>query len=783
VQILQLSSFPIEQVANLEALEQDLAAWFGARDYGVRLLAYSQAFNMRPAIERVRQSQASTERIAQAVAPLLRAIDAWLAGDGDADPAPVLRQLPPSILAILVEASAAAPALRRLLCGIDYLDGDDERSCWAVLAEALDTLLWRLPWTKETVRLYDAMQQRHLRAATYLLLTWEPPDVSAQSLVTTLRHAFRRPVQPLQALPSVIATPYREQLHRLEPLEAGQPYYALLHSYDMQDVWDAATLHPLLAAPYDVALAIDILTLPRAKAQRLAELAHNAANLVAKDKRLLDMRAERVTHDSQYALHELRHQTLHEIQMAVLVGGATPDELEIHVADIRDRLGPKLRLMRAAGAQGEVLKLFSTTPRARLEAPWKPRTQLSHAVGCLAGIVGLHRTNTTDGIFLGIDAVRRAPIFMDLFKQNQAAHTVILGKTGSGKTVFLNLLAERAAAVGGMQVIGIDSFANGVRVAAALAGATCYAIGLGHTVNILDVVYGQDAEGGWLANQVLHVVGQLALLLGEPGQTPDGKKRYIPRVFSTRERGVLGRVIQELYQSRQTTPETPIAAMPILADLLARLEAEADTVALELAIDLRYLLYGTIRTEATTLTPEGAAFNGATTIDWRFGRDVVYYDFKQVPELLLPFYYLQAIGAIHRYLRQEGRDTRRKIFLEIDEFGYAAQVEAVARLAVEICKTARKYGCGIVLVDQNPLTFLESESGRQIFENASARILFHLDDIAARQVGAALSDLTPAHVAFLPQAQPGECLAVLKNDVYRLNIEMHPLEARAFLGS
>jgi len=42
-------------------------------------------------------------------------------------------------------------------------------------------------------------------------------------------------------------------------------------------------------------------------------------------------------------------------------------------------------------------------------------------------------SDATDGIFLGIDAVRRAPIFMDLFRQNQAAHTVILGKTGYGK--------------------------------------------------------------------------------------------------------------------------------------------------------------------------------------------------------------------------------------------------------------------------------------------------------------------------------------------------------------
>lgn len=783
MQIFRLNSFPIEQVPNLQALELDLAAWFVARDYPVRLLAYSQAFQMKKAIAHIQQAQAGMERIQHAVAPLLRAIDASLGGDSSADPAGALRSIPPHILVILLETFAPTPVIQQLPAGEGSVGVDDDRTRWAMLADAFDMVLWRLPWTKEAIRFYQALEQRHLRAATYLMITWEPPDVSAQSLITTLRHAFRRPVERLDYLPSVLPCAYTEQMRRLEPREADRPYYALLHSYDMQDEWDAATLHPLLASNYDVAIAIDIVTLSRNRAQRLAEMAHNAANLVAKDKKLLDMRAERVTRDAQYALHEMRHQTLHEIQLAVLVGGATPEELEINIADIRDRLGPKLRLMRAAGAQGEVLKLWSTALRTRLEAPWKPRTQLSHAVGCLAGIVGLHRTNATDGIFLGIDAIRRAPIFMDLFKQNQAAHTVILGKTGYGKTVFLNLLAERASAVAGMQVIGIDAFANGFRIEAALAGAKCYAIGLNQIVNILDVVYGHDTDGGWLPNQVLHVVGQLSLLLGEPGQTPDGKKRYIPRAFSTRERGVLGRVIQALYQERHITPDTATRETPILANLLRMLEAEQDAVATELAIDLRYLLYGSIQPAVVELTPEGAAFNGHTTIDWNFNRDVIYYDFKQVPEILLPFYYLQAIGAINRYLRQSGRDTRRKIFLEIDEFGYAAQVEAVARLAVEICKTARKYGCGIVLVDQNPLTFLESESGRQIYENATARILFHLDDMAARQIGAAMSDLTPEHIAFLPQAQPGECLAVIKNDVYRVHVETHPLEARVFMGS
>ncbi|MFV9505970.1 MAG: VirB4 family type IV secretion system protein [Oscillochloridaceae bacterium umkhey_bin13] len=776
MQIIKLTSFPLEQEEDLDGLEQRLAAWFAARDYPCRLLAVSQAFSMRPPINRVRADQASMAQLQMVAAPLFAAIDATLEGRTDHDPSAVLAQLAPAQREVLQTSLAASPRLQALLAD----PGSRPAAAWVPLGDALDRALWRLPWTKEAIRFYEALEQRHLRASSYTLLTWEPPEVSAQALLTTLRHAFGRPAARCDQLPSVIGCAYREHSTRLEPLEPGHPWLAVLHSYDLQGLWDAGTLHPLLATSYDVALAIDIVTLSRA--QRMAELAFNAANLVAGDQRLLDTRAERVTHDAQYALHELRHQTLHEIQLAVLVGGATADELETNVADVRDRLGPRLRMMRAAGAQAEVLRLFSATPRARIEAPWKPRTQLSHAVGCLAGIVGLHRTSATDGIFLGVDAVRRAPVFMDLFKHNQAAHTLVLGKSGSGKTVFINLLAERAAAVAGMQVIGIDAFENGFRVAAALRGAACYAVGLEHTVNILDVVFGEETEGGWLPNQVLHVVGQLALLFGQPGRIAD-RECYLPRAFSTRERGVLGRVVQDLYLAAGVTPATPVTEQPVLADLLALLEQDGGVTARELALDLRYLIYGTEQREATRMTPEGAAFNGPTTIDWNFRSDVTYYDFKQVPAILRPFYYLQAIGAINRYLRLPGRDRRRKIFLEIDEFGYASQVEEVVRLAHDISKTARKYGCGIVLVDQNPSTFLGTETGRQIYEQAAARIFFRLEDTAAREVGAALGDLTPAHLAFLPQAQPGECLAVLKNDVYHVNIEMSPREAEAFMGS
>src|SRR4051812_35904859 len=158
MQILKLNSFPIEQIPNMHALELDLAAWFVARDYPVRLLAYSQAFQMQHAIAHIQQAQAGMERIGQAVAPLLRAIDAFLGDDPTADPTEALREVPPHILALLLETFAPSPMIQQLLTGEELIGVDDDRTRWAMLGDAFDLILWRLPWTKEAIRFYQAME-------------------------------------------------------------------------------------------------------------------------------------------------------------------------------------------------------------------------------------------------------------------------------------------------------------------------------------------------------------------------------------------------------------------------------------------------------------------------------------------------------------------------------------------------------------------------------------------------------------------------------------------------
>jgi len=837
MQILQMTSFPLDRSTSTDPVEERLGNFCYGREFPMRFFAHSTRFPMHEPIARLRADHGATERLYVRVTPLRVAIDNWsravgselaartprrrgaladaeessgddqalvpydAAGDDqalvpqDTDTAPrrfteldltiqlalctplapALATLPGELQAALATA-LALPAELFAACRTGQAAPDQ----WEAFIAAMDRTFWRIPWAQQTAEMYALMEARVLRAVQYHVVTWEPADVSEMAIRVSLSAATQRPVQRATALPAFITGTYRERLRYLEPQTYGEPYLAVLTSYDCAGEWDATLFHELISLPIDSTIAVDVQTLNRNKSQRVAEMAYNAAKLVARDQNLVDLRGEQVVVDARDVLSQLKGQTLHAIQVAILVRGRTLEELEANIITVRDLFGPRLKLMRAAGAQGVTLKIFSTIPLKRIDAPWKPRTQLSKVVGCAVGMVGFHRPNQTRGVFVGVDRNGRFPIFINLFERNQAAHMIIAGMTGFGKTVLLNLLAERAASVGNMQVIGIDAFKNGERVERAVQDCVCFTIGLEHSVNVLDVIYGWESEGGWENNQIMHAVAQIALLLGKPGKNRHEQTVLLPLPLEDGTRGVLSLAVKRLYRMFRVTPDTPTQAMPILSDLIAVLEAMQDPLADGFALRLRYLIYGS-SAATDEKTPEGVTFDAQTTIKWDFTNAIVYYDFKDVPDIWLSFFYLEALNAVWRYARTRPRG--RNIFLMIDEFGHASQNEAVAHAAWVIAKTARKYGLGIVLVDQTMRPFLDTMAGRQIHANAAAHFFFHMQDIEAMEIAEAMSVLTPRNVQFITTSEPGQCLGVIRKDAYEINVECHPKEAHAFLNS
>lgn len=793
--ILKLDSFPVEQVPDAAQFEQGLGGYVADLPFPVRLLAYSRPFAIAPAIARLAAEINDILPLALASNGLLRAVRSLVEQEpGEPHPAEVVQELAPEPLALLQAVLGGVPAFAAAL-DTPWLASE---TAWKALATSLSSILWPLPWLKEQRRFYEELARSQLRSAEYYLVAWPPKGVSADSLVAGLSRATERPVTEISELPAVLRGRYRvdEQRARFVPERPAHPHLAILHAYEANGIWDIGLLHRLMAGSEDVAIAIDIQALTHGRTSFELGVARDAAVAALGRHQSRDPRAERVLGDVDRAISEIGsgRQALHYVHLAVLVSGESAAQLETNVTNVRDVLGLSMRLDRLAGVQGELIKLWSTVQLSQIDAPIN-RVRLpvlSDGVGCLLGVLGYHRSGRTDGILWGIDALRRAPLFYDLFANNQAAHMVVLGKTGFGKTFFLNTIALRAAALG-YRVIMIDAFSNAARMeAAAGAGVSANWITLSSAINILDLAFDPTIEADWIASQVAYVTSQLALLMGTPGVDALGRRCYVPRQFDYGERGVLDLALTTLYE-RWGAPAS-VEDSPRLSDLIAVLDelhaAEAEAgggpKAQLLADDLCEIIYGTARRDADRLNKRGQQLNATSTIDWSFSADISCFDFsavtKDAPELLA-FYYAQAVGSVNRFMRDPARDRNRKTLLIIDEFGFAAQVEAVGRLAGDLAKVARKYAIGVLAVDQNPATFLGSQVGREIIEGAVAKILFHLDDLAAQQMAEAMSVLTPEFVRYLTTARVGECVAVFNNDVYMMRAEPNGYELQALRGS
>lgn len=785
MRIFRLHSIPIGQVLDLDGFERRLGAWFTDLDYPVRLIAVSNTFDMQAPVDKTLQAMQPYRRISTLSRKLLLAIKSYLDEEEGAYAHPS-----EAYWALNEDERDELHAELAHLGFTDELFADPDNAhddLWALLYDELRELTWPLRWLDDRKRFYETLQQRFLRLADYYLITWEPPETNARTIQQTLRRALGRPVEEVQELPPIIRCDYTEQWNgkMLTPEVPGRPLKAVLTMHDARGAVDATWLHPLMALDFDVAISIDIFTLSRQKARRAAELAYSTslANLRGGKggEAVKDVRGEDILGDAERVMREANTSTLHDAHVAVLVSGMTPSDLETNIAEAKAALGNAMKLTLLPGVQGELLKLFGSTPLRSLEFPANTRNMLSHGVGCLAGVTTYHRRGDTNGLFWGVDAIYNAPLFFDLFENNQAAHAVVLGKTGYGKTFFLNLLTIRAA-TDGYRVITLDAFRNAERLVRGVGvGVNENWVGPESAVNPLDVVYAdseEDVPGSWLRYQIPHVIGQLALLFGRPSYS-GGKEELVPYDFSQEEQGILGRALLYLYEG--VSPDDPPTSMPILSDLIKLLREYNEPEARALARKLQIALFG--GEEETRPTPEGEAFNTHSQIRLDFTHDINCIDLSRVPERWRPFYYLQVIGAVQRFMRDPSRDLSRRTFLLIDEFHYVTKVAALAQLAAEICKVARKYRIALIAVDQNPVTFIGNDNGRFIIDNTRSKFMFHLDPQPAREMTEVIEDLSEGHIDYVTHAGVGECLAVFDHNIYAMNVEPSQREYQVLAGS
>lgn len=702
---------------------------------------------------------------------------------------------------------------------------------------------WRRDGLKQYRRfMEDLRASTDLHGIRYYLQAWLPqeiPDSTLQGLATS---AFMTRVSPVETSEPFFRGKYVEERDHMAPLSPGEPYMCVLTSWDLRGAWDLYTIHGLLQLPFPVGLAVDVYTYPPDRAHVTLMNSYNAleAQLGTTGRMGRDTKSEAAWSDCDYAMKAVdAGQRLHRVTVALLVKGSTRASLQENVRLAERVLASKLRFRVEVSNQLEALKLFTSVRTKHINLRLTERTAVSEGVSSLVPF-GLRRRNSTQGILWGIDADGGYPVFYDGWTRQSGAsgtssagsadsagsanngnvrgavdgvsktayhpvgsdssngtgasayHHVIVGETGSGKTYGANLLLYREA-LRGTQVVVLEPMGHSRRLMNAMGeGASYNRVDFASTsLNLLDVVEQT------LTDQVTHVQRALSVLLssasgagGAAAASSSGSWQSLSgrgdatgqaagrRVFTNAELAALGAALRDLY--------TGIDPEMIRQDETPRLQQLCVRLRLNDSLGSSTSCGHALADEIAGLYVDGVygdVFNPreGTSLDLALTSPGVAYDFSSVNDTFRPLLYSQVLAAVKRRIRSRRRKQPMIVF--IDEFRYMAQEPMLAEQAMLLVKTARTYRAAIWMAEQNLFTFSETLTGRAIIENTPLVTLYRQTATATKIARDLYPRLTEYHAFLLGTSQRGECVTLLGDDIFHMQMESSRGEAAVFVGS
>ena len=769
---LTIDPFSVRQYREeLPQLEQRFANFWAGITYDARLISCTRRFSFAPIRQRLRQQISPLDDLRDLLPLLLEAQE-----DGSRTEAiPSLIQKRLSTYERATAALQDAPVVQRALHAL--ADGVTDATTLAVVADGCRRALWPWRWLKNYRRAYEVMEREgNPLGIQHYFVAWPSEYTDAEAVRSVLKGTFLLPDVQIAPLPPLFHGKYREMATYLSPLDEGRPYLRVIHAFDVRGDWDLGSMQELLGGEEEVAVALDVTTLPRAKAQRATTDAFNVLEgaLTARNA-VKDSRSERAYRDVSYAMNQLDVQQLHEVAYAILIQAPSVRDLNRITQTLRDRMGARLKLDVLSGTQGEYLKLFTTTPSKQIAAPLIRRNALSEHVAAKTPW-GIRKSDATSGVLFGYDPHDQLPFHYDTFGATGTdnPHLLMLGKSGSGKSVSLGMLALRHA-VAGHQIVMFDPVGNCARLCEAVGGgAAYYHLAEDVAINVLDPMETS------LHRQKSHVERKLSMVLGRAITSGSGVQLR-PREFSNAERGALDAA---LASTRIYGPDGVFLAQmdddtaPLLSDLVIALRETKRPVGQALAEEITDI----------ALQSQAHLFDRQTTLKWDFGSAVVAYDLNNADKALLPLYLDHGLGALNHYIRSPERRARgQKLVCVVDEFGILSQIESLKKEVANATKEWRNYGAALWSCDQNSATYMGGSGNAQDFSNqttnnTAVKLFGRQEGTDAKLLAEAYPELSPSDIAAIRTAGPGEFVGIFgTNEVHHLRMQLTDQEVAHFI--
>ncbi|HEU4322982.1 MAG TPA: hypothetical protein VFS21_07500, partial [Roseiflexaceae bacterium] len=493
-----------------------------------------------------------------------------------------------------------------------------------------------------------------------------------------------------------------------------------------------------------------------------------------------DQRTKEAYESARYVQERVGQQQLHEVAYAVLVGGPTVRVLQERVERVQDQLSGWMRLEQVPGAQRAYAQLFSPTPASQIGAPLVRHPTLSEGLAVKLGW-GYRKLRPTGGICWGYELHEGMPLYHDMWgaKGVENAHLMMIGRSGSGKTVALLTLALRHA-VAGTQVVFFDPLGKSELLCNAVGpSARYYPVDTSAAINILDPAAPDlKRQRDVVARRISALLGRV-LIKGE-------EVSYLPYELDIFMGGALDGALQdaEVYgaDGKHLATLTPHDA-PLLGNLVDALRRYAKRTRLPEEADAARLLASLIQSKL--LGSSRHLFNQPTELAWHFDADVVGYNFAGADRELLPLYYESGFEALNAWVRSDRRKALYRHLLAIlDEYRIMASFRELEQYVAFATKAWRNHGAAMWTADQNAITYFRDGNEWSAFtaENVAMTMIGLQEGSGAELLARVYRDrLSPDLLQSIRTASAGQFLLLTGNQAHQIAVELTDLEEEYFL--
>ncbi|MFZ2206049.1 MAG: ATP-binding protein [Microgenomates group bacterium] len=332
-----------------------------------------------------------------------------------------------------------------------------------------------------------------------------------------------------------------------------------------------------------------------------------------------------------------------------------------------------------------------------------------------------------EGILYGMNQHDGSLIIFDRFTLENA-NSVILGKSGGGKSFFVKMEALRLLMMG-TDVIILDPENEYQKLTQSMGGEfVVFSTTSQYKINPFDLI-SETNEPDELSNKILDLHSLIKVIMGDD--------------ISPAQDAMLDRALVMTYRNVGITqdPTTFRNPAPLLEDLYKVFMGMETPEAKEMANRLEKFVMGSA----------AGIFNQKSNFDIK--NHFTVFGIRDLEENLRPV----AMYIVLDYIWNRVRQDKKKRVLIVDEAWYLIKHKDSGAYLHNFAKRARKYHLGLTTITQDVEDFLATEEGKAIVTNSSMQIILKQSTAAVDRITDTFY-LTGGEKHFLLSAGIGEGL-------------------------